>query len=811
MKSRPRFVARSRSFLELLATLTLATILFSVANDPRSVSATHNPRLLISEVYPAAVTSDSTASSIESHEWVEIHNAEAHAVDLGGWIIEDSQAIARLPDVAIPANSSVIVVGRSTNLKIPAGKMAIVLESTRIGTGLRNAGDRIALVNPYGVRYDAVSWGDVRTPRHMDPPEPRQSIIRTRRGFQRISDQPSPWTTAEALSARPERHAHPRPDTLVRIISARLDATDELPESVTIQNVSQERLLTINWRLSVGTSSVRLRSVKIDPGETYTITEPDSEIAGGLSRKGGHFVLRDSDGKWLSSASWGDDTTFHRLPAPAEGEEIQFSPFARMHPRVPWHERFGKRAQLIVGDQQRTRSLRLQDVSHGLDRFRSDPVKPQESGNQTVWISEVHPAAGQGRNDAAYEWFEITNSGDEPADLSGWTVADNRSADPLGELVIPPQSSVVIGVSTDAGPEILPVISDGRIGNGLANAGDQLTLLNAEGEVVSAMSWGDDRTYTTARAPKPEESLHRSSPVAEPTIAAPSPGEAPTPVQPTETQAAQSQAAQSQAVGERDEGVEGEPSTGQMREEAADVTRLVVKPAPSRPALRITEIMPAPLPGEAEWVEIFNPSQQAVDLTGWTIGDLTRQTPLSGPIGPRSYLVIANEPMESSTRVLVVERIGNSLNNDGDTISLHDPEGEPRFSISYGNGDVPAPAQGLSLALDPARWVVTLRASPGSEEVTPLLEDAFRSPTVRPQDPENDRLPLVAEPPDEGLNAWMIVSFALIGVILTLIVRRWQPEPEPAEASLENTPYSGPPPQSPEEHEPKRNGHNQRE
>ena len=226
------------------------------------------------------------------------------------------------------------------------------------------------------------------------------------------------------------------------------------------------------------------------------------------------------------------------------------------------------------------------------------------------------------------------------------------------------------------------------------------------------------------------------------------------------------------------------------------------------PSLRITELLPAPLPGEAEWVEIFNPTDEAIDLTGWTIGDLTRRTPLSGSIPARSHLVVANIDIQVSGALLVVDRIGNSLNNDAETITLRDPHGLARFTISYGNGDVPAPGPGLSLALEPERWVVTAVASPGSEEVTPLLDDAFRSPTVRPPTEQGDRLPLVAEPTQEGLNAWMIVSFALIGVILTLIVRRWQPEPEPTQKATGGATYSGPPP---EPHEAERSGDHQRE
>lgn len=801
-KSRPPFGAKSRSFLELLAALTLIAISFSFANSPRSVSATTSPRLIISEVYPAAISSD---SSTESHEWIEIQNLEQGSVSLDGWIIEDSQAIAALPDVLIPAGASVVVVGRASNVAVPPGKLLIILETPRIGNGLRNAGDRVALIDPYGVRHDAVSWGDVRTPLYMDPPEAGRSIVRSLRGGQRVSDEPTPWATPETIGPRPDRHALPRPDTKVRIVSARLDQSDDHPESVTIQNISVQPMLTINWRLTVDASSLRVRSVRINPGELYTITEADGEIGGGLSRKGGHFVLRDADGDWLATASWGDDTTFHRLSPPEPGAEVHFNPLARVHPKIPWHERFDELNRLLVGKQHHLQGLTARNALASFERLRPSGAPGQQTGRESVWISEVYPAAGQGRNDAAFEWFEITNSGDAEVDLSGWTIADNRGSDPLDGLIIPPQSSAVVAGSAEAGDDISLVIEDGRIGNGLANAGDRLALVSPDGEVVSAISWGNDRTHSSVKAPKPEESIHRFSPDGEPNLAPPSPGVA---TAFTATPDPSTSVAQSESTDPAQETTNKTPTSA--AEPAADSpTGADSADSPSR--LRITELLPAPLPGEAEWIEIFNPTNQPIDLTGWTIGDLARRTPLSGVIPARSYLVVATLHIEASVPVLVVDRIGNSLNNDADTITLYDPQGVAQFTISYGADDVPAPGPGLSLALDPERWVVTAVASPGSEEVTPLLDDAFRSPTVKPPAPEGDRLPLVAEPPQEGLNAWMIVSFALIGVILTLIVRRWQPEPEPVDEISGSANYSGPPPEPSEPHEPKRSGDNQPE
>ena len=140
----------------------------------------------------------------------------------------------------------------------------------------------------------------------------------------------------------------------------------------------------------------------------------------------------------------------------------------------------------------------------------------------------------------------------------------------------------------------------------------------------------------------------------------------------------------------------------------------------------------------------------------------------------------------------MLDRIGNGLNNEADTISVFDPQGRIVNQIRYGTDQLPAPDRGLSIALDPERWVVTATATPGSEEVIPLLGDAFRSASPKPPITGDDRLPVVEATQNDGANAWMIVSFALIGVIMTLLVRRWRPELEPTDQNPGGVSYSGP-------------------
>ena len=765
-------------FPKSLVPLTLTIFLFPLANQPGSIHASHNPRLVISEVHPSV---NNDGSSWESHEWIEIHNLERHPVNLDGWIIEDAQSIAPLPDIELPAGGAVLIAGSAADIEVPAGKTLIILDRPRIGTGLRNAGDRVALINPYGVRYDAVSWGDVRWPRASEPPNPRQSIVRTSTGGQSLSDRLTPWTVGEAISAEPDRHRHSRPDTSVRLVNALVDPGEGDSETLTIRNSSDRPLFTVNWTLTVNNSLITLPSVRIEPGESYDIHEADGTLGAGMSRDGGHLVLRDSRGNWLATASWGDDHTFHRIPPPDPGQELRFNPFARVHPRVPWFD-FDRDDRLMVNRGRETRSLLASSTSSRALRELHHASPEQDTDRAPIWVSEVYPNAGQGRSDAAYEWFELTISSDSPLRLDGWSIADNPSADSLDGVTIPPGASVVIAATAQAGSGVATTIEDGRIGNGLANSGDQLRLINPAGEVVSAFSWGDDRSFDAVKALQPDESLHRESPSDIPFLARPSPGMltlSPTPTPTPTNDETRSVPPGQDSLNDSTQPAQAEPAIAPVVAEALLV-------------LIITEILPAPLPGQPEWVEIHNPNEESVNLSGWTIGDPQRRTALSGTVTAGSYVVVTTQPLESDVDTIVVGRIGNGLNNDADIVAIFTPNGRVVHEVSYGHGDLPAPDRGLSIALEPERWVVTALPTPGAGDVTPLLADAFGAAAPKSPMSDEDRLPLVSAEEDAGVNAWMIVSFALIGVIFTLVVRRVQPDQAPPAVTVEASNYSGP-------------------
>ena len=88
----------------------------------------------------------------------------------------------------------------------------------------------------------------------------------------------------------------------------------------------------------------------------------------------------------------------------------------------------------------------------------------------------------------------------------------------------------------------------------------------------------------------------------------------------------------------------------------------------------INEVMPAPASGP-EWVELYNPSDAAIDVGGWRIDDDTpggtQTTIAAGSVVPaRGYLVV---PLSSAI-----------LNNTGDSVTLIDADGSTIDAVAFG-------------------------------------------------------------------------------------------------------------------------------
>jgi uncharacterized repeat protein (TIGR01451 family) len=121
-----------------------------------------------------------------------------------------------------------------------------------------------------------------------------------------------------------------------------------------------------------------------------------------------------------------------------------------------------------------------------------------------------------------------------------------------------------------------------------------------------------------------------------------------------------------------------------------------------------------------EWIEIYNPTTNAVDLTGWSIQDTAPGAVDALPpatINPGEFIIIAADtnaflaanPLYAGQLLEIADgKIGSGLNNFGDGVLLRDAASVTVDAVSYGastaglSPSVPTVAAGQSIARSPA-------------------------------------------------------------------------------------------------------------
>ena len=129
---------------------------------------------------------------------------------------------------------------------------------------------------------------------------------------------------------------------------------------------------------------------------------------------------------------------------------------------------------------------------------------------------------------------------------------------------------------------------------------------------------------------------------------------------------------------------------------------------PAAPAIMIDEIQHSPASGDtAEFVELYNPGSQAIDLSGWTIAGAVDLVIQPGTvILPQSAMTfVSNDPAfraAYSSTVFVGDRYTGNLAPSA-ALTLTRADGSTADEVTYGGADWPVPTSGQSLELvDPA-------------------------------------------------------------------------------------------------------------
>ena len=106
----------------------------------------------------------------------------------------------------------------------------------------------------------------------------------------------------------------------------------------------------------------------------------------------------------------------------------------------------------------------------------------------------------------------------------------------------------------------------------------------------------------------------------------------------------------------------------------------------------------------SEFIELFNPTDQFLDISGYTFDrGITYTFPTDSIIPARSYIVVAKNPQFIQNQYYLSDVFGpfeGTLSNSGETIRLLDPNAQTVFSFKYGtHGDWPAAPDGTGHSL----------------------------------------------------------------------------------------------------------------
>ncbi len=449
--------------------------------------------------------------------------------------------------------------------------------------------------------------------------------------------------------------------------------------------------------------------LELYPDYTGRLVIVEGGIGNGLGNDGDQVRLLDARGSLVDAMSYGDDVAILDPSAPSVAA-------AHSLERVP------------VGIDTDTAGDWLDQPEPSPGRPCTD-ARPTSVGSSTppntpsvseLVLNEYMPAPrevdwdGDGIADSKDEWVELFNPDGVNLVLCGWQLDDEAGGGSkphsFDENAVVPARGYLVVFRRESGIT-------------LNNTGDSLRLLGPNGEVVDA---------TEYKSAHPDVSFSRSvdgvgawTDTLEPSPGR-SNGESPGPTRPGPTVTAPP----------------GGSATPTIRP-GGSPTATGAPPPPAGPVflpILITEVMFDPVePGTDaayEWVEVFNRSDQPVQLTDWEIGDAASWDLMPDVfVAARSFLVIAAtekganriDLMGTASVAVLDGRIGNGLANGGDVVRIRGPTGELVDAVSFGSSlaafdpSVPVGPPGTSIERLPADidtdtaddWWIQPAPSPG--------------------------------------------------------------------------------------------------
>lgn len=311
------------------------------------------------------------------------------------------------------------------------------------------------------------------------------------------------------------------------------------------------------------------------------LVAPRLEPAGGALYPGSRVVLRPDAGGCPGADRRGTlyfttDGSDPRVPGSG-------------HPDIPWSGRIAHTAQAYQGPLALDGYRLIRARSALLDRGSLiwSALTEGVYGSPRLAFDEIHyqPLEGEGRT----EFVELLNLERQPVDLSGASTRGITYTFPAGSLLPPGGRALLVRDPQDFGRRYPTAAVAGVFGGRLADEGEALSLVAADGQTLLAQATYESGPFWPLAPAGRGYGLQRAS---EPRSLPPA----------------------------------GDPDAWRASSRPGGSPGLPDR-SPPHGAVWITEVLPRPLPGETGAVELYNPGSEAVDLSAWWLGE--------GPDRPR--------------------------------------------------------------------------------------------------------------------------------------------------------------------------------
>jgi hypothetical protein len=313
---------------------------------------------------------------------------------------------------------------------------------------------------------------------------------------------------------------------------------------------------------------------------------------------------------------------------------------------------------------------------------------------ETILIVEVQIAGASSNND----FIKIYNPTNNDLDIGSFKLRKKSSTSSESSIRAFPQGSKIL-----ANGYFLWTNSENNFANSLsADVSSKATLaknnsvaiLNSEGVILDSLAWGESSNpfveeQSFPENPEPNQRLTRKqgNGIYQDTNNNNQDFYLNPPSQPSSLQ----------EEGQKDQ----EPSSQEKAKSQVYAQGII-----------INELLPSPLgtDEQEEWIELFNKNSFEVDLSDWQLQDKIGTTanyiiPEGIKISPQGFLIF----QRPATKIV--------LNNDGDSVSLLQPDGALVETVGYEN----AP-EGQSFARQASEWSWTTTITPGKVNIITKIE-----------------------------------------------------------------------------------------